>query len=393
MAWAEQLPSGNWRACWRDLQGRKRGTVRDPVTNRPFTKESHASRVAGSKEDDARRGIATADGKAPKWSEWLPYWLEARVVEPSTARQDLTRINRYLTPKWGERRLNTITRREVQLWANALAREPAKGRKREIGPTTIQRILHLFSASMHAAVLDERVPLTANPCTAIEIAPATPGAERYLTREEVDRIAHYLNEPYKTAWLILCGTGLRFGELAGLHWNRVNLDQGSIAVVEAWDAAAAEVKPYPKSKKPRSVPIPSWLRPVLEAALANAHTEGCGLRHRRGVICRSSLVVPAARGGALDGHNFGRRDFATAVELAKVEPCRLHDARHTYASWLRQAGIPLETIQDLLGHASIITTQRYAHLGNTQNAAVKAALDATSEKTKPRARRGSSGSG
>jgi integrase len=54
--------------------------------------------------------------------------------------------------------------------------------------------------------------------------------------------------------------------------------------------------------------------------------------------------------------------FREARESAGMEHVRLHDLRHTYASWLVQAGESLATVRDLLGHSSLQVTSRYAHL-------------------------------
>lgn len=57
-----------------------------------------------------------------------------------------------------------------------------------------------------------------------------------------------------------------------------------------------------------------------------------------------------------------KRSFAHACQLAQITNFRFHDLRHTFASWLVQAGVPLTEVRDLIGHASIEMTERYAHL-------------------------------
>lgn len=377
MPWVEKLPSGKWRGGWRDDTGRKRS--RSGFRTRPA-----ALRFAGEQESKARRGDPSFVARAPTWGDWRDQWLAARRVEASTAKQDSVRVGRYLTPRWDGQRLNRITRREVQAWVNELLDTPAYRQRvsddeddgpRTLSPATVDRIYRLFSASMKAAVLDGKI--AASPCVGITIPTAAPGHERYLTRAEFDLIAYRLREPWRSMALVLVGTGMRFGEAAGLHWQRVDLAAGLIDIVETWDPASGTVKGYPKGKSRRSVPIPGWLRETLEALIDRQGEPGhsCGLRHSSSVRCRSGLVIPAPEGGAMDGHNFGRRDWADAVVLAGVGHVRLHDLRHTYASWLVQDGISLQEVQRLLGHASIVTTQRYAHLGTSQHARTLAALE------------------
>ena len=364
MPWAEQLPNGAWRACWRDDLGRKRS--KSGHRNRPT-----ALRYAGEHESQNRRGIVTADGRAPTWGDWCPMWLSYRRVEPSTAAVDGLRIEKYLKPQWERRRVNRIMRSEIQAWVNDLASGGT------LAPASVEKVFRLFSASMTAAVLDEGVPIAVNPCTGVKLPKIAPGHERFLTKLEVDAIVDFLAPPYSTAVLLAAGTGLRWGELAGLHWQRVDLANGLIDVVETWDSTAGRIKTYPKGHNRRAVPIVGWLGIVLTEALDRMPGGGttCGCEHAHGgARCRSGLVVPSPWGLPLDGRNFGRREWKTACELVDIDPPRLHDLRHTCASWLVQGGVSLQEVQRILGHASIVTTQRYAHLGTSQNERVLAAL-------------------
>lgn len=124
-------------------------------------------------------------------------------------------------------------------------------------------------------------------------------------------------------------TGMRKGELLGLEWARVDSVNGLI-YLEAG---------HTKGNRRRSIPINRPARGALESCQAR---------------CPGRFVF----GGVKDV----KRSFAHACQLAGIEDFRFHDLRHTFASWLVQAGAPLTEVRDLLGHASIEMTERYAHL-------------------------------
>jgi integrase len=378
MAWAEKLPTGLYVARWRDGADHKR-------SRSGFAQRAAALRYAGEQESRTRRGERGYQARGPTWGDWLPIWLDLRTVEPSTAKHDLSRIDRYLLPYWYTARLGQITRTDAQRWVNQLGKE--------LSPSTTRRVFAVFSASMSAAVRAGHVG--ANPCQTVDLPTAATGHEHYLTRAEFDAVASFLNEPYRTAAILLAGCGLRFGEMAGLHWWRVDLEAGELVVAETWDATARQVKAYPKGRKAHAVPLPDFvidalveagpgrfarddmpgLSPVAYAAwLASGDpARTCGLPHAKGSPCRSGLVLSTGR--PLDSNNMRNRHWNPALELAGVGHTRLHDLRHTYASWLRQDGVDLETVQHLLGHGSITTTARYSHLGDTQRGKVLAALN------------------
>ncbi|WP_246327552.1 site-specific integrase [Candidatus Competibacter phosphatis] len=70
-----------------------------------------------------------------------------------------------------------------------------------------------------------------------------------------------------------------------------------------------------------------------------------------------------------------KRGFTHACQMAGIEDFRFHDLRHTFASWLMQAGAALVEVRDLLGHASIEMTERYAHLAPERLRGAVARLD------------------
>lgn len=77
------------------------------------------------------------------------------------------------------------------------------------------------------------------------------------------------------------------------------------------------------------------------------------------------LRCPRDRDAVFDKTNL-RKLWAAALVKAKLDDFTFHDLRHTHATWLRQGGAPLEIVQRSLGHASITTTQRYAHVDDRE---------------------------
>lgn len=359
MAWAERLPSGRYRGIYRDGAGNRRSAG-------VFAHKAAAKREAAAKEHDARsRKWRDPEAYKRPWGEWADEWQTARQVESTTAKADAIRRRKHLDPRWSDVAIGSITRHDVKAWAVDM-------RAAGVGAATVQRAVHLFSASMNAAV-DAEV-LESNPASRIKLEKGAQAVERFLTHDEYDAIrAELPSTDDQLVTDLLVYTGMRWSELAGLHWSRVDLARGVVAVVETYDETAARIKPYPKGRRPREVP----LTPELVETLAKRRPSGtatCGVAHAAG-ICRSGLVVTTERGAPLRNSNWSPV-WRDALDRAAVGHARIHDCRHTYASWLLQQGIPLAEVGTLLGHVSTQTTQKYAHLGERPSAAVLAALAA-----------------
>lgn len=359
MAWAEKLPSGKYRGVYRDAHGVRRSAG-------THTHKARAERAAAAKEEHARNAMQR-DPEAFKrpWGDWCDEWWPTRQVAASTLRNDAARRRNHLDPTWATVPVGSITRQAVKAWCARLAREG-------LGAESVRRAAHLFSGSLGAAVDAEIID--ANPAARLSLPKGALEQWRFLEREEYDALRVQLGTTGDQFIAdMLVNTGLRWGELAGLHRSRVDLRRSVVRVHETYDESAGEMRPYPKGKRIREVPLKAELRDWI-GDLSWSRTD-CGVEHPQG-RCPGALLVTTEEGTPLRNSNWSYRVWTPAVEHSGIGHVRIHDLRHTYASWLLQAGVPLAEVGRLLGHVSTQTTARYAHLAETRHDEVLAALEA-----------------
>jgi integrase/recombinase XerC len=180
---------------------------------------------------------------------------------------------------------------------------------------------------------------------------ATPKTRRtlptHLTLDQVDRLlatpdaASLAGGRDRAIFEVLYSAGIRVSELTGLDWADV-------------DAEAGVVRVLGKGRKERVVPIG---RPALDALAAyRAACAAAGMPVQQGPVFRN------LRGGRLTSRSVARlmeRHVLASGAPGKATP---HALRHTFATHLLGAGADLRAIQELLGHASLSTTQRYTHV-------------------------------
>ena len=334
MAWVRQLADGTYRGGYRDAYGKRK------TAEGTYRQKRHALRAAEAKEEEARR-LKLKDTPIT-WGQWSEQWLEHRDVAESTRLTDQQRIDSHVLPRWGSVALSDIKRADVKRWATDL--------KRNHAPNTVNRIVGILNTSLKEAVDQELISV--NPAQGVRLSVGEATHERFLTKTELDKVCAHLSPEWARLARFLAYTGLRWGEAVGLQSKRIDRERGMILVAEVWDDKAGEMKPYPKGKRRRSVPCPGWVMDGLKDA---------------------DPVLPSPRGKRPAIRNF-RRALDDAADAAKVERFRVHDLRHTYSSWLVQAGVPLEEVRKLLGHTSVQTTQRYAHLADTPTDSILNAL-------------------
>lgn len=331
-----------WRARYLTPDGKKRSAG-------TYTHKRMAERKGAAAEDNAHKFLnRDSDASKRTWGDWCDHWWSTRDVAPSTLVTERAVLEKHLRPKWGKVALKDITRHDVRAWVAELR---AKG----LSPNSISRYLTIFTGSLSAAV-DAEI-LSAHPASNIKFDRGEVDAQRYLTHEEEDRLMAVLSERDRAVVNLLLYTGMRWGEMMGLQIKRVDLKRRNIRIAEAWDSTTKTLRSYPKGRHVRDVPIFPDTVPHLEA-LIDGRTDGFAVADR------------------LEIHNWRNRVWNAALEDAELGHVRIHDMRHTYASWLLQNGVPLAEVGKLLGHTSPATTQRYAHLADTPRDHIFAALSA-----------------
>lgn len=173
----------------------------------------------------------------------------------------------------------------------------------------------------------------------VKFGKASPEERRYGggRRPDSEATDAYLKRLRATVPILhaLLLTGCRVGEVISLRWEAVDLKRGVVTIFQH------------KTRKPKTVPVSEDLGAVLKGL-----PPGVGAAH----------VFKRPDGSAWNVVDI-QRAFAVAKKLSGVRPeLRLHDLRHTFASWLAIRGVPVRTIQELLGHADIRMTIRYAKL-------------------------------
>ena len=258
---------------------------------------------------------------------YLPY---AKNVKRSW-RTDETILRIHILRKCGALRLDQISNQGI---ADLLSRMREAG----YASGTINRVLVLLRFMFNLAK-KWSVPGSAdNPTAGLKTAPDV-CRERFLSQEEAHRLLRALdtdeNRVAATAIKLLLFTGARRNEVTHAKWEFVDWEKRTLLV------------PRAKSGRPRSIHLNSAALELLRS------------------ICRTennSFIFPSpATGRPSPSLHF---PWTRIRETAGLSDVRLHDLRHSFASFLVNEGVSLYVVQGLLGHTQARTTQRYAHLAN-----------------------------
>jgi len=324
----KKRPDGKWRARYRDATGKERA--------RHFDRKADAERWVAASTASIARGDWVDPAKARVTvDEWSQVWLATKAhLRPRTREKYESALRVWVIPRWGRVPLSAITHADLVRWIAEIHTDRS--------PAHTRHTLTVVSQILKLAVRDGR--LTRNVADGVAKPRLARPVQRFLSNEEVARLAREMPEPYDLMVVLLAFTGLRFGEVAGLQVGDVDLDRGRVTV--NWSvtelAHGGLHRDAPKTYRRRAVPIPAFLVARL-GAYVKGRPDGAPL-------------FTARKGGPLRNSNFRHYFFDPAVQRAGLAPLTPHNLRDTAASLAVASGANVKAVQRMLGHASASMT-------------------------------------
>ncbi|MEI8083994.1 MAG: tyrosine-type recombinase/integrase [Actinomycetes bacterium] len=289
-------------------------------------------------------------------------------VEPETVKKYRAYLRNDVGPALGDIPLAALRRDHIVQWVKTMEEPDGDGRKPRA--KTIRNKHGFLAGALNAAIPEH---IVVNPCDGIKLNRDEDYEMLFLTPEQFNRLHAAVTEPWRPLVKFLVATGCRWGEATALRPSDINRDAGTVNIARGWKSGAGRYRlgPPKTAKSKRTINVPASVLDILDYS--------------------HEFLFTNRSGGPVRSHGFIRRVWTPAVNRAW--PCvdehgqpitdlsvqilrpRIHDLRHTAASWMIQRGVVLPVVRDHLGHESIQTTvDRYGHLDRRSMATASAAI-------------------
>jgi integrase len=345
---------------------------RKTVSSKDYTTAARKLRDL-MRQVDSGHAVATT---SPTVKVWMQTWLDDvafQRVRPRTLDTYRGYVDRYILPTLGKRRLDQVQPQHVRAMHKAIT-------DAELSSTTARQAHAILARAFKDARRD------GHPC--IDIAdrmdpPKVEATEReVLTTKQAVTLVHKTAERDRDVaarWWFALLYGVRQGERLGLEWDRIDFENGSLDIT--WQLQRL---PYvhgcnPPCGRKRAGNCPERLLKIPAGYEVREAPGGLWLtrpKSRAGqrqlpLIHELAVILQALpRRGPLvfcreDGRGIEPSDdnaaWHASLDAAGLPSVSLHAARHTTATLLRDLGVPRETIQQIIGHSSALTTDLYIH--------------------------------
>jgi integrase len=317
--------------------------------------------------------------------QWLGTWLETAIKPPHKRLRSYETyksvIELHLKPALGSIRVQQLQPTDLKRYYTAAV----------LVPSTLEQHHVILHSALKAAQMQGIV--TRNVATLVMGKPRrkeghTDVLRHCWTAEEAQqflRAVHTTGPQMAAFYHLALDTGARKAELCGLLWHDVDLKQGQVSIVRQLIKPGAPPQlGLPKNGKPRTITLMPKTVELLrahKAQQAQIKLANGGIYHDFGLVFAKDWWGVRTHGQTL-GHplqsnTIGQREFKRLLSQAGIKSIKFHGLRHTCATLLLQAGVPVHVVQERLGHKRIeVTLGIYAHVlpAMQQDAASKLAV-------------------
>lgn len=323
---------GAFYGSWTDLSGQRRKRKMEAAT----LTQARVLLAAEKQRVDKAKTLGYAPPGEETLSEVIPRYLKYQKVRLTAGAYERDRgiAETHLKAAFGPMRLSNIRRANVQHYITK--------RSGEVSASSVVKELNVLKHMFNLAIDWEIVPI--NPCHGVKPPRVPAGRVRYLQPGELRAVLEACPDWLRPIIALLVSTGMRRGEVLGLRWLDVDRKGCRITL------------PQTKNGEGRIVYLNQIACNALDSLPGGKPTD----------------YVFAVQQGTPEAVSMA---FARACRLVGIADFRLHDLRHTAASWLRMQGADIHTVALILGHKDLRMAARYQHLSPTFLAEAVAKLD------------------
>lgn len=345
-------------------------------------KRKRIERFGGYTEKDAKRALRKALDEYDKAgvmleltnmsvADYIEYWFVHYVeanLKYNTVHNYRNVVDKYIIPPLGVYKVQSLTPETMQRWIDWVVKNAKTPQGRPLAKHSVEIIFTVMKEALRRAVYPYRI-LRENPMNYIDMPKfePTPKATRakmkIITLDQYKQILQIFPpaDSFHLPLVIAFNTGMRRGEVCGLEWDKVNLEDGTIEVARNMIQTGSGIYQLDTPKTAagfRTIDIGPTLINALKSQ--KRHQMECRVRygslyHETNFVCTKDNGDPVLPGSI---------KYKSAEVAKKLGfPFNFHSLRHTHATMLLDAGEKMKVVQERLGHSRIATTMdTYSHV-------------------------------
>jgi integrase len=308
--------------------------------------------------------------------EFVENWLTLTIqVSPKTFERYADLARGHIVPNIGAIMLQQLTATDIEGLYRDL-REQGRRKGKGLSARTVLHVHRLLTQILKSAVKKRHIERS--PMEDVEAVPKPEDAEiEVLTDDQLATLLRSLKGKRLYMPVLLgASTGMRRGEILGLHWSDIDFDRQVLSVTHSLEETKAELRlKKPKTKHSRrEIALPSSTVEALRYHRVKQAEERLALglgRNENGLVFLSPLGEP------IRPRNF-TKEFSRQVTVANIGKVTFHGLRHTHITHLLKSGVPIKVVSERAGHANItITLSIYAHVLPNMQEDAAAVMDAS----------------